>query len=106
MEGALAKLELPNVTVSSQRAEELTKSAPIDILTARALAPLPKALDLFGPALKKGMRALLYKGPDTQQEIADAERELKKFRLRAEVAVTYDLPDSLGTRTIIRLDLP
>ena len=106
VEGALAKLELPNVTVSSQRAEELTKSAPIDILTARALAPLPKALDLFGPALKKGMRALLYKGPDTQQEIADAERELKKFRLRAEVAVTYDLPDSLGTRTIIRLDLP
>ncbi len=106
VESALAKLELANVTVSSRRAEEITRDTRIDVITARALAPLPKALGLFGPALKKGTKALLYKGPDTEQEIAEAEKELKKFRLRAEVVMRYDLPDALGTRTVIQLDLP
>jgi 16S rRNA (guanine527-N7)-methyltransferase len=105
VESALAKLELPNVTVTFQRAEEITRNGGVDIITARALAPLPKALALFGPALRKGTRALLYKGPDTEQEIAEAEKDLKKFRIQADVTMRYDLPDSLGTRTIIQLRL-
>jgi 16S rRNA (guanine527-N7)-methyltransferase len=105
VESALAKLELPNVTVTFQRAEEIARNGGVDIITARALAPLPKALALFGPALRKGTRALLYKGPDTEQEIAEAEKDLKKFRIQADVTMRYDLPDSLGTRTIIQLRL-
>ena len=105
VESALAKLELPNVTVTSQRAEEITRNGGVDIITARALAPLPKALGLFGPALRKGTQALLYKGPDTDQEIAEAEKELKKLHLQADVVLRYDLPDALGTRTIIQLSI-
>jgi 16S rRNA (guanine527-N7)-methyltransferase len=103
VESALAKLNLPNVTISSTRAEDLAKSGPIRVITARALAPIPKALDLFGPALKKGVRALLYKGPDAEQEIASAEKELKKIRATARVVMRYELPDSLGTRTVVEL---
>jgi 16S rRNA G527 N7-methylase RsmG len=55
--------------------------------------------------LRKGCRALLYKGPDTDQEIAEAEKELKKLRIQAEVAMHYELPDALGTRTIVSLRL-
>jgi 16S rRNA (guanine527-N7)-methyltransferase len=105
VESALAQLELPNVSVTFQRAEEITRNGGVDIVTARALAPLPKALGLFGPALRKGCRALLYKGPDTEQEIAEAEKELQKLRIAAEVAMRYELPDGLGTRTIVRLRL-
>jgi 16S rRNA (guanine527-N7)-methyltransferase len=104
VESALAKLELPNVTISATRAEELAASGEVDIVTARALAPIPKALDLLGPALKKGTRALLYKGPDVEQEIASAEKELRKFRMNARVAMQYELPDSLGSRTVVAID--
>jgi 16S rRNA (guanine527-N7)-methyltransferase len=104
VESALAKLELPNVTISATRAEELAASGEVDIVTARALAPIPKALDLLGPALKKGTRALLYKGPDVEQVIASAAKELRKFRMNARVAMQYELPDSLGSRTVVAID--
>lgn len=103
VETALAKLELPNVRISPTRAEDLVKDSGADTITARALAPIPKALDLFGPALRKGARALLYKGPDAEQEIASAEKELKKFRVNAAVVMRYELIDGLGTRTVVEL---
>jgi 16S rRNA (guanine527-N7)-methyltransferase len=104
VESALAKLQLPNVTIAATRAEELARSGVMDIVTARALAPIPKALDLLGPALKKGSKALLYKGPDVDQEIASADKELQKFRMSARVVLRYELPDSLGSRTIVAID--
>lgn len=102
VESAVAALELKNVTVAARRAEEFDKG--IDIVTARAFAPLEKALDYLGPALKSGAKALLYKGPDAANEIAAAERILKKLKARAEVVVAYELPDSAGSRTIISVE--
>jgi len=101
VESALAALELPNVTISSTRAEELCGSGGMDVLTARAFAPMPRALEFLGPALKRGARALLYKGPDGDQEIADAAREAQKLRVRMRIVMRYELPDALGSRTII-----
>lgn len=106
VESALAKMQLPNVTISATRAEELALPGAIDIVTARALAPIARALDLLGPALKKGAKALLYKGPDAEQEIASAEKELRKFRMNARVVLRYELPDSLGSRAVVALTLP
>jgi 16S rRNA (guanine527-N7)-methyltransferase len=103
VESALAKLDLPNVAISATRAEDLAKTGAIDIVTARALAPIPKALDLFSLAIKRGVTALLYKGPDAEQEIASAEKELKKFHAAARVVMRYELPDSLGVRTVVEL---
>jgi len=74
-----------------------------DVITARALAPIPRVLALFRPALKAGTRMLLYKGPDAEQEIAQAGAEARKLRARMEVVMRYDLPDSLGTRTIVHI---
>src|SRR5580693_6205797 len=44
VESALAELKLPNVEIIPRRAEELTG---IDVITARALAPIPRVLSLF-----------------------------------------------------------
>jgi 16S rRNA (guanine527-N7)-methyltransferase len=99
VEGVIAALELTNVKVEARRVEELGKG--IDIVTARAFAPLDKALDFVGPALKSGATALLYKGPDAANEIATAARALTKLKARAEVAMTYELPDGAGSRTIV-----
>jgi 16S rRNA (guanine527-N7)-methyltransferase len=103
VEGALAKLGLPNVEITARRAEELKRPGGFDIVTARALAPLPKAVPLLAPMLKAGTTALLYKGPDAEQEILDAALEAKKFHARMHVVMRYDLPDTMGTRTIVQI---
>jgi 16S rRNA (guanine527-N7)-methyltransferase len=99
VQSALAELKLSNVEITRTRAEELKA----DVITARALAPIPRVLALFRPALKAGARILLYKGPDAEQEIAEAVTEARKLRARMEIAMRYDLPDSLGTRTVVQL---
>jgi 16S rRNA (guanine527-N7)-methyltransferase len=99
VESALAELKLPNVEITPRRAEELQA----DVITARALAPIPRVLSLFRPAVKAGARILLYKGPDAEQEIAEVAAEARKMPARLEVVMHYDLPDSMGTRTIVQI---
>jgi 16S rRNA (guanine527-N7)-methyltransferase len=95
-------LALPNVTVSSKRAEDLLKSERFELVTARAVAPLVRALGTFAP-WKPGVRALFYKGPDADAEIAEATSEARKRQVHLEVAMTYSLPDDLGSRTIVEI---
>jgi len=99
VESVLDELKLPNAAITSQRAEELKA----DIIIARALAPIPRVLALFRPALRAGTRILLYKGPDVEKEIAEAAAEARKIRARMNVVMRYDLPDSLGSRTIVQI---
>jgi len=100
-EGATASLGLSNVTVAAQRAEDLVKG--VDIITARALAPVSRALDLFAPALKRGVKVLLYKGPDAAREIEESAAAARRLRVEMKVILTYDLPEAMGTRTIIQI---
>ena len=101
IDSTVADLQLTNVSVRPERAEDLLKTLSPDIVTARAVAPLGKALQLFAPALRKGVRLLLYKGPDAQQEIDEAAPIAKKLRVSTSVAYRYDLPESMGSRTVI-----
>jgi 16S rRNA (guanine527-N7)-methyltransferase len=101
VEAAAAALKLSNVKVRADRAEDLAVGS--GIITARAVAPVSRALGLFGPALKSGATLLLYKGPDVEQEIAEATPDAAKQRLRMRVVLRYELPDSLGIRTIVEI---
>ncbi len=92
-------LHLPNVHVVPRRAEDIAASQKPDIITARAVAPLHKLLDLFSKALKQGSELILYKGPEIEAEIA----ETKMPHLQAEILTRYDLPDAMGSRTIVRV---
>jgi 16S rRNA (guanine527-N7)-methyltransferase len=94
LESALTALDLPNLTVSAQRAEDILKSKAIDIVTARAFAPISRTLELL-----KGARLLLYKGSDVEREIA----EVRKPRASMKVVMRYDLPDAMGARTIVEI---
>lgn len=99
VDSAVESLDLANVHVVAQRAEERAASRRPEIITARAIAPLTRILDLFHKALKQGARILLYKGPDIDNELAEA----KKHRVSIEVLCRYDLPDGLGSRTLLEL---
>jgi len=100
---AIEALELKNATVVNARAEEYLRQAPPILITGRALAPLPKACVLFGPAIRGGSRALLYKGPDIHTEIEAAAQEARKYKLKLGVLARYELPDSLGARTLVQI---
>jgi 16S rRNA (guanine527-N7)-methyltransferase len=102
IESAVERLGLANVEVHGVRAEEWFKSNRAPLFTARAVAPLDRAMALFGPALRSGTRGLLYKGPDAETEIAAAAGAAKsRFRMR--VVELYELPESLGTRTMVEI---
>ncbi len=99
LQSAVEQLKLENVEVAPQRAEEIALKQPAITITARAVAPLPKLIGLFAKALGRGARMLLYKGPEVEQELAQAARR----HIRAEILWRYELPDSLGLRTIVQV---
>ena len=100
---AITTLGIKNATALPLRAEEWLKLNRADIITARAMAPLARAIPLFAPALKQGSRAFLYKGPDVETEIAAAASEIRKRHLSVREILRYTLPDDLGTRTIVEV---
>ena len=99
LSAAVEALDLHNIEVFAERAEDWFRNNRTPLFTARAVAPLDRALTLFGPAIRGGARALLYKGPDAEVEIAAAAQP--GFRIR--VADRYELPESLGVRWMIEV---
>jgi 16S rRNA (guanine527-N7)-methyltransferase len=65
------ELDLP-ATVHNARAENL--SLPVDIVTARACAPLSRLLGYARPYLKAGAVGLFLKGQDVVAELEDASK--------------------------------
>ncbi len=60
-------------TVHARRIEDVIGVVPIpQIVTARALAPLPKLLELASPWLTAGARGLFHKGRDYRSEIEES----------------------------------
>ncbi len=101
VDSVLAELQLPNASISPTRAEELGHG--MDIITARALAPITRVLGLFVKQLTSRAKILLYKGPDAEREIADAGKDAARLGVGMKVVMGYDLPDAMGSRTIVEI---
>ena len=87
-----AALALPT-TVHNMRAENL--SLTVDIVTARACAPMTRLLEFARPCLKKGATGLFLKGQDVEAELADAS---KHWNFKAEL-----LPSRSGAGQVVKL---
>jgi 16S rRNA (guanine527-N7)-methyltransferase len=103
VESVIADLNIRNASVLAERVEDIGKRDRFEIVTARAFAPMPKALKMLAPLLKKGTRALLYKGPGVEAEIAEAARGAESLGVAFDVVMRYELPDGLGTRSIVQI---
>ena len=70
---AIRAARVPAV-VHQRRIEAFTRTfaEPIDLVTARALAPLPELLELAVPLLQKGAQALFLKGQEVGHELTAA----------------------------------
>lgn len=78
-------LEIGNATVVRVRAEEWTGPELFDVVTARALAPLPRLLVWGLPLVAPGGVLLAMKGVSAAEEIAASRDELLRWGARAEV---------------------
>jgi 16S rRNA (guanine527-N7)-methyltransferase len=78
------------VDIHAMRIEELAESDQSltpDVVSARALAPLPRLFELAKPFFGEGTRGLFLKGRETEAEI-DAAREWWDFDARLHQSVT------------------
>jgi 16S rRNA (guanine527-N7)-methyltransferase len=75
-------------TVYAVRIEDFVDNTAesIEVVTARAVAPLPKLLPMVYPLLKKGALGVFPKGQDVGSELTDAAKYWK---------IQYDLTESL-----------
>jgi 16S rRNA (guanine527-N7)-methyltransferase len=80
------------VTVANRRAETLPGVISADIVTARAVAPLPMLLRWAQPLLPPHGRCLLLKGRRLSQELTAAEKE---WRMQAIVHPSRSDPDGM-----------
>lgn len=84
-------LHLSNVQVLAERAEKLASGSlrnTFDVVTARAVARLSDLLPFTAPFAKYGGRLLLIKGQKAQEELAEAQRILIKFRCKHMETIT------------------
>jgi 16S rRNA (guanine527-N7)-methyltransferase len=76
------RLGLDNVTVLRGRAEDIHPDPLLDQVTARAVSALSKLVPLCAPLVKPGGELLFMKGARVDDEIAAAEKALRKARVR------------------------
>lgn len=79
LDEAVAQLELENVTVLRGRAEDVAHELAVDVVTARAVAPLVKLARWTLPLLRPSGRLLALKGESVNDEVAAAASELRSL---------------------------
>ena len=77
------RLGLTNVTVARGRAEDIRPEPRLDQVTARAVSALSKLVPLCVPLLKPDGELLFMKGARVDDEVAAAEKALRKARIRS-----------------------
>ncbi len=86
-------IDLSNVEVIRERSESLGRSVKVDVVTARAVAALSKLVRLTSKLIAPGGALLALKGQRAYQEVEEAELELKKYHLNAEVHEVVSVMD-------------
>jgi 16S rRNA (guanine527-N7)-methyltransferase len=98
---AVELLELERVEVVRGRAEDLAGGDGFDVVTARALAPLPRLLTWGLPLVAPDGVLLAMKGASAADEVVAARAELTRWKASTEV-LTLSVPGSSAT-TVVRV---
>ena len=102
VDAVVDSLQLSNVSVFAERAEHLLENQKSEIVAARAVAPTGEMIETFKKFLKSGTRLLLYKGPDVETELLEAQ----KHRVQSQLISKYELPNGFGARSLIEVRWP
>lgn len=100
----LEENNIKNITAVHARAEEYAKvmenANAFDFITAKAVSNLKELIPLVVPLLLQGGCAVLYKGPDAEQEIADAKYVIRKYDIYLKILDNFTI--SAGGNTVVR----
>jgi 16S rRNA (guanine527-N7)-methyltransferase len=89
LEEVVAELELTQVTVMRARAEDAAKSMRVDVVTARAVAPLDRLARWAMPLLAPGGELVAIKGSGAAEDLAAAGPALARLGLRRSRLESY-----------------
>jgi 16S rRNA (guanine527-N7)-methyltransferase len=96
---------ITNCMAIHNRAELLAKEPSFrqvfDIVVSRAVAPMERLLDLMLPLTKPGGMSIALKGAAYQEEIAQAQKQLKKHKAEIVDVIDVAIPGTDITRHII-----
>jgi 16S rRNA (guanine527-N7)-methyltransferase len=85
LEEVVAQLDLGNVAVRRARAEDLSGEVRFDVVTSRAVAPLPRLLAWSLPLVGRHGCVLAMKGASADEEVAESAAVLRHWSASAEV---------------------
>jgi 16S rRNA (guanine527-N7)-methyltransferase len=105
---AVVELGLTGVTVRADRAEDAGRAPAerdaYDLVVARALAPLPVALELCLPFARPGGVTVLPRGSDLVGQLTDGEAAAEQFAARLRPPIPLDDPDLPPGRSLVVAD--
>ena len=78
----VAALGLDNVEVVRGRAEEWADGPVLDQVTARAVSAFRTLIPLTAPLVRDGGELILLKGANASNEIAAADTQIRRYKLR------------------------
>lgn len=108
LQEVVAELGLANVSVRTGRAEEAARDSGerdgYDLVVARALAPLPVALELCLPFARPGGLVVLPRGSDLAGQLADGAAAAEQLAGRLRPPIALDDPDLPPGRSLVVAD--
>ncbi len=105
LQSEVDRMGLDNVRVLRARAEDLPASSallPLDQVTARAVSALRTLIPLTAPLVRSGGELLLMKGGRADEEIAAAQKAIRKHRLAQVEVVELGGEHGIETTRVVR----
>lgn len=99
------RLDLGKISILNKylEPEKNTEGLKYDLISVRGVSNLTKLAAIAGPRLKPGAWLLAFKGPRATEELDEAAQVLKKWRLKLEQRIDFDLPLADAKRCLLRL---
>lgn len=105
LQAEVQRLGLENVRVVRARAEDVPGSGelkPLDQVTARAVSALRTLIPLTAPLVRSGGELILMKGSRAEEEIAAAEKVIRRHRLHDVTLLELGAEHGLETTRVVR----
>ncbi len=98
-------MQVKNLTLITGRSEELAHHAwhreKCDIVTARAVAPLPTLIEFCSPFLLAGGIFVCWKSMQIDEELRSAAKAMQELHCTLETQYTYKIDDVWGQRQLL-----
>lgn len=106
LEECVSELGLANVDVLRGRAEDLAGQLVVDVVTARAVAPLDKLAGLCIGLVRPGGKVLAIKGASAEAELVKARPVLARLGVSDARVVSVGSADGVSTATVVVFSAP